>query len=436
MTEINEYDGEGMYWVSDNSDSIESRKWAFRVHQLLNAKADETETVTRSRYVGAAIQFFNPTGYLRRREEELDAQLEQGGVSIGKSQLPTLNRENNYFESVNANLVSAHEYGRLEEVDSPTEAEFPAKRREVSVPESVKQSAYDAVDDSDNYNRNQLVRFVSNCILAYDASAFSCLAERVETKEQLLKTVRGERVEEPTPVFRKIRDGDVFESVQVDVFGREEMVSSLNDIDPEDEVVLEAGHPVHTNTWGEDGLGLPKSNGRVGVFMAYFRGLVEKLDGDGFPEDFYLNRINAKTDYNPEYVFDKYLKEYLTEGGDGLWYVYEEEAPVVDEEEDERQKEARKMEVAGDVRSLAMADGQSRDIKPALRNFAGHGAPDEVKSVGANVKDATALAEVCDLNALESIRDYLIEGSDLKRAGRNLDTVDPDYIREHFMGDV
>jgi len=422
-----------MYWVADNSDSIESRKWAYRVQVLLDRKADETETVTRSRYLGAALQFFNPSGYLGRREQQLDEQLEQEGVSIGESQLPTLNNENNYFEDVNANLVSKYEFDRLEEVDHPSEAEHPAKRRKVSVPESVKEATLAEVDELENYSQKQLVRYVSNCVLAFDASTFTCLAERVETKEQLLKEVRGETVEKPTPVFEEIRDGELFEVLQADVFGREEMVESLSEIDPEDDVVLEDGHPVHEQTWGEDGLDIPKSGGRAGVFMGYFRGLVEKLDGDGFPQIFFLNHIDAKTDYTPSYVFEEYLSEHLTEGSDGDWYVFEENAPVVDEEENERQKEARKMEVARDVRSLAMQKGQSRDVKPALRNFVGSGAPESVKTVGSSVKDATALAEVCGLNELESIRDYLIEGVDVKEAGRKLDTVDPDYIQENFM---
>lgn len=425
----------GLYWVADESDSFSSDKLPARSWNVLSHYKDNYESINKSRAAGIAIQFVSPPDHIQEWEDSVERRLEESDIPNSTLEVLPANNENNnldkFFSQFNAELVDNFEYPDLggDEEDKDTK---------LTLPKSLIDTIDEVCDDAENYNLLQKARFVSNAVLAWDASVFADVQERVRTKEQLLKAHRGEDVDDPTHVFELIREGEVFEELQ-SVAEKEgtgpdrESIEFLKNIDPEEDVVLSKGHLVHSNTWGEDGLDIPKTNGRAGVMIAYLRGVLEdeNFDGtDGFSREFFLNHIYAKMpDYDDEYVFNQYLKEYLTQGSDGNWYIYAENAP---DEDSEQNEEVQKMEVAGDIRSLGMADSQNNSVKAGLKNWGGKQTVEEVKGLGSSLKDASALAQVCDLQTLEGVRDYLIKGVDKKHALRKLDSVDKQYIEEEL----
>jgi hypothetical protein len=351
------YDTTGVMWLESESESVRSRKFPARVHDVLRRLAG-ADTMSKSRAAGAAILFYNPHGYHRRREMEVEKELKTEGLDLTPLPLFSIISEKNYFEDVSAKLVDKSQWA---DVDNPTDTT-------VSVPKVVKDSLEAEADRHQNYNLNSKVRLMCNMILGYDASVFKSQIERLETKEQLLKVLRDEPVKNPTPALDLIRDGKVHGDVHQQVFARKEQMDTLEGIEPEDDITVEEDHPIFAESWGPDGLDLKKTDGRAGVMMAYLRS--DDRASYNIPTVEYIFE-QQNPDYNDSgRVVGEYIKPHLTQGSDGMWYVDADNAPTDfdDSEADGGVSEGEYVEAVIDDISALSGTSQKRTAKSAIKN--------------------------------------------------------------------
>jgi hypothetical protein len=380
-------------WHFHEKTEFSSKNFAPRALNLVTDMDSSGLTTSKSRVVGTAIQFVHPSGYLARRERYLEEELERKGVSVRSSNMYTLTGEKTLSESYPySDFVTDEEW----------EAEDFGQRSKFSLPKPISHSIEVVCNNSEDYNLKQKARFVSDAIIAFDRSVFRDLVERVETKEQLLRVVRGEDVEEPTKAFENIRDGVWFESVGDVVFSEE---LDLEAIDPEDEVELPSDHPVVTGEETLDSLGVAQGK-RAGPFVAFLRSML--IDG-GLPEPQLVGIFKKKnTDYShPKSAVRNNVIPHLHKGPDGRYYLTEDNVPEKDATG--RTEEERRETLAELVK--AMSTGPSgRSIKAGVRDAVG---ADEVDRVRGPEEpsgfQASTMAVEMDTSELQRVLKYLVD---------------------------
>lgn len=329
----------GLYWVADESDKFQSGKIAGRSLDILSDYVEQYDSLTKSRVAGIAIQFVSPPEHLAEWEESVEQRFEDSPVAtrdLQDSAIPLKNKNpESVFAEANANLVSQYEYGDINN-----------KQIKISLPKSVIESVEESCDEFESYNRRQKARFIANAILAWDASRFSDVAERIRTKEQLLTASRGEAVDDPTPAFEYIQQNEdsVLHEYAQNEAANEEM--EFTNIGPTDDVTLA---PDEEPVWSE--LGQTKGD-RLGPFMAVLRYHAETAE-DGFTEEQLINMFEGRNseDYDhPDRFVQSYVLDLLHEGVDGFWNVREENAVV---EEGTEEAEEKKAELKADIKAIA-----------------------------------------------------------------------------------
>lgn len=418
-----------MMWHFGAKTEFGSKNLAPRAMDLVSEMDSKGLTTSKSRVVGTAIQFVNPSGYLARRERHLEEALEKKGVNVRKSNIYTLTGDRTLVESYPyCDFVSDEEW----------EDDDFGQRSKFSLPEQIADGIESACDKSENYNRKQKARFVSDAIIAFNWSVFRDLVERIETKEQLLRKVRGEDVTEPTRAYENIRDGVWFEDIHNSVFDS----IDLEAIDPEDDVVLPEDHPVVNGEETFKSLSIPKTGGRAGATLAFLRRKYEQADIEEFDEPLYLRKwviVNHFNEVNPDYedaegAVEKYILPHLYEV-DGYVYPNEDEIPE-EEDEDEMGDDERRKTLAELVK--AMSTGPSgRSIKAGVRDAVGADEVDRVRGPEEPAGfQASTMAVEMSTSELQRVLKYLVENvskSNQESAARKacgLDSGDYAFVRD------
>lgn len=393
-------------WQESESDRIDSQ-WAERALDAINhGIAGTSDTINKSRYVGAAIQFFYADDFLDRRERMLDKQLESEGVHVGPFQHELSIKGLSYTSISKDKLLDKNEFDSV-----------PKERFTVSLPTDLKEYVEKAVEQSDLYDKKQKLRWICNAVIAFNDSIFSCRMERVETKEQILRVINGNRprTEDMNYISAKIRDGEMFEDVYNSIFledtrwetdaGR---VVDLNDfsIDNYEAISVPDGFMLGK----DEGIGLKNvGRTRVGVMLGILENIVEEKE-DGFAEIYLKTELdNMNEDIDSERLWEEYLKPEMTMGMDDMFYLYKENAPLPSEDFDGC---IQKLKVAQDVKAAAKPTRQNRSIAAAIRNYASEEKCEEVKERSGNdgVKNVDALREVLSLDELEGVLSYMLQG--------------------------
>jgi hypothetical protein len=379
-----------MIWHFDVQADFQSHKFAPRALDKVSAGDADNLTTSKSRLIGAAIQFIHPTGYIARREREIEEKLQEKGVDIHSSNMHTITDDGLFDAYPYADLVTKSEYD---------DTEF-GTTYSVSITQAIADSIDAACDESEEYNLKQKGRFVSNCIIAFDRSVFTDLLERVETKEQLLKAVRGETVEEPTRAFENIRDAVWFEDLHEQVFGDG---SDLAAIEPTDDVVLPEDHPVVRGDETFKSLGVAKSDGRAGAFMAYLRAKMPEMQCPQKVIEAHYELVNP--DYtDTKYAVETHILNHLHEGPNEQYYLDESDVPkAVEADVDVDEFATVIVEMEGEGPS-------GRGIEAAVRDICDEEMVDRVSGGRGTVgMQAPLMAEYMSLEELQKVLNYLTE---------------------------
>lgn len=384
-----------LVWLAGDSYKLTSTKYAQRAFDILSSYEQQYETLTKSQVAGIALEYVLPPEAIQDWEDSVDARLDESDVQSLPLPLDAEPVKNNnferYFNGHHAEFVGEFEFSDIKN-DSA----------QITIPSRLKSAVDDAVDRADQYHGNNKWRFISNTILAWDASPFMDVIDRVRTKQQLLQASRGEEVENPTEVFEKIRDGELFEELQEVVEQAGANTGDITDIEPEDDVVLEEGEePV----WSE----LPQSpSARLGPFLAVLRRFAEG-GTDGFSEGLIKANFDERNggegdgEYgHPDRFVEEYVLPYLHEGPDGDWYVYGENAEF---EEGVEETEQRKEEVWADIQDIAPTGNA---IGSAVRS-ATDTTVEKTGTVGSRRIDDEATLEKLSIEELGDALEYLEE---------------------------
>ena len=402
-----------MIWHFDVQADFQSHKFAPRALDKVSAGDADNLTTSKSRLIGAAIQFIHPTGYIARREREIEEKLQEKGVDIHSSNMHTLTDDGLFDAYPYADLVTKSEYD---------DTEF-GTTYSASITQVIADSIDAACDESEEYNLKQKGRFVSNCIIAFDRSVFTDLLERVETKEQLLKAVRGETVEEPTHAYANIRDGVWFEDLHEQVFGDGSL--DLAAIDPTDDVVLPEDHPVVRGEETFKSLGVAKSDGRAGAFIAYLRAKMPEMQCPQKVIEAHYELVNP--DYtDTKYAVETHILNHLHEGPDERYYLDESDVPKAVEAD---------VDVDEFARIIVEMEGEGpsgRGIEAAVRDVCDEEMVDRVSGGRGKVgMQAPLMAEYMSLEGLQKVLNYLTENvsrSNEEQFCRNIRVDWEDYL--------
>lgn len=383
----------GLYWIADASDSVESRKYSQRADDILNNKSRRYDSMNRSRIAGAAIQFFEPSGYLRRREEDLERLLTDEGVD--KEVLPFSPSDANFMK----NKIRSVDLVDYREWDEDCDV-----RTEVSLPKSLIDAVEDACEKWDGYDLRQKSRWISNAVIAFDASQFKSLMERIETKEQLLATSRGEQVTQPTDAYELIMSENEYREDLRDQIEEarpvenEQVAKRMKQIDPDENVVIEEGEEPEWSALPID------YRYRDGAMLGVIRRIARET-GDGFTQ----KNLNGIVDYrfseydSIDYFVKEHILPYLEEGADEQYYVSPVNAP----------EPVTSVDVAADVKKLSSMRAVNRKVKTYAKRHYGEDVWDifteQYDGTGVYAADPSDFTAVFSREELEDMRDYLLQ---------------------------
>lgn len=192
-------------WVDGKRAEIKPTPADFAISQLSDELDELGETVNFSRFIGSVIQFHRRDDTLAREERYYDERLDEFGVELPSDTFDgRVGGKNNFF--------SVDEHQNLQR-----------SKIEATVPHQIAE-AYDELPPSERRKG----WWMTNAIIAYCKSPFESRVERVATKRQLVTTLEGRDVPDPTNAYERIRDGEIYPEVHAEVFDVEDDWTEIN----------------------------------------------------------------------------------------------------------------------------------------------------------------------------------------------------------------